>query len=135
LNLFIYFLNTFIIIFLYIDTCSIRCPNATFDLWLQLYIDSSMQGYNTSLIHLNWMQVDQLAIDTILFYDIQVNKIILILLTYCYTPTHREGAILQSPCPSVHTFVTDISASTGRNDCTSTSCLPCDLQMNEWGYS
>ena len=127
------------------------------------------------------------------------------------------GAILQSPCPSVrpfvrpsvHTFVTDISASTGRNDfifdiwhgdlyrvspfqvyristsclqcdleffmlavmktfvtvisastgrndlifdiwlwhgdlyrvspfqvyCTSTSCLPCDLQMNEWGYS
>ena len=34
----------------------------------------------------------------------------------CYTPTHRVGAILQSPCssvcpfvrPSVHTFVTDI---------------------------
>ena len=153
-----------------------------------------------------------------------------------YTPTHRVRAIfippliewgaifytptiLQSPCPSVrssvrpsvHTFVTDISASTGRNDfifdiwlwhgdlyrvspfqvyrtstsclqcdleffmfavmktfvtvisastgrndfifdiClwhgdlyrvspfqvyrTSTSCLPCDLQMNEWGYS
>jgi hypothetical protein len=79
-----------------------------------------------------------------------------------YTPIHREGAILQSPCssvrpsvcPSVHTFVTDISASTGRNDFifdiwlwhsdlyhvspfqvyrTSTSCLPCDLQMNEWG--
>ena len=56
----------------------------------------------------------------------------------------------------VHTFVTDISASTRRNDFifdiwlwhgdlyrvspfqvyhTSTSCLPCDLQMNEWGYS
>jgi hypothetical protein len=132
-----------------------------------------------------------------------------------YTPTRREGAILQSPCPSVcpsvHTFVTVISASTGRNyfifdiwlwhgdlycvspfqvyrtstsclQCdleffmfaimktfvtdisastgrnyfifdiwlwhgdlyrvspfqvysTSTSCLPCDLQMNEWGYS
>ena len=37
-----------------------------------------------------------------------------------YTPTHRVGAILKSPCPSVrpsvHTFVTDISASTGRND-------------------
>jgi hypothetical protein len=54
------------------------------------------------------------------------------------------------------TFVTDISASTGRNDFifdmwlwhgdlyhvspfqvyrTSTSCLSCDLQMNEWGYS
>jgi hypothetical protein len=54
------------------------------------------------------------------------------------------------------TFVTVISASTERNDfifdiClwhgdlyrvspfqvyhTSTSCLPCDLQMNEWGYS
>jgi hypothetical protein len=38
--------------------------------------------------------------------------------------TRREGAILQSPCPliclsvcpSVHTFVTDISASTGRNE-------------------
>jgi hypothetical protein len=138
---------------------------------------------------------------------------------YIYTPTHRVRAILQSPCPSVrpfvrpsvHTFVTNISASTGRNDLifdiwlwhgdlyrvspfqvyrtstsclqcdleffmfavmktfvtvisastgrndlifdiwlwhgdlyrvspfqvyrTSTSCLPCDLQMNEWGYS
>ena len=42
----------------------------------------SMQGYATSLIHLNWMQVYQLAIDTILFYDIQVNKIMLLLLTY-----------------------------------------------------
>ena len=64
-------------------------------------------------------------------------------------------------CPSVrlsvlHTFVKDVSAATGRNDFifytwlwhsdlyrvspfqayrTSTSCLPCDLQMNEWGYS
>ena len=68
----------------------------------------------------------------------------------CYTPTHREGAILQSPCPSVHTFVTDISASTLRNDFifhiwlwhgdlyrvspfqvyrTSTSCLQCDLEF------
>ena len=57
---------------------------------------------------------------------------------------------MQSPCPSVHTFVTDISASTGRNDfifdmwllhgdlyhvspfqvyCTTTSCLPCDLEF------
>ena len=62
--------------------------------------------------------------------------------------TRREGAILQSPCPlirlsvcpSVHTFVTDISASTGRNEfiCTvspfqvyrtSTSCLQCDLEF------
>jgi hypothetical protein len=55
-----------------------------------------------------------------------------------------------SVCPSVHTFVTDISASTGRNDfifdiwlwhgdlyrvspfqvyCTSTSCLPNDLEF------
>jgi len=42
----------------------------------------SMQGYDTSLIYLNWMQVYQLAIDTILFYDIQVKKIILLLLTY-----------------------------------------------------
>jgi hypothetical protein len=83
---------------------------------------------------------------------------------YSYTPTRRGGTILQSPCPSVspsvcpsvHIFVTDISASTGRNDfildiwlwhgdlyCfspfqvyrTSTSCLPCNLQMNEWEYS
>ena len=59
-------------------------------------------------------------------------------------------AILQSPCPSVHTFVTDISASTGRNDFifdvwlwhgdmyhvspfqvyhTYTSCLQCDLEF------
>jgi hypothetical protein len=37
---------------------------------------------------------------------------------------HREGAILKSPCPSVrtlvhpsvHTFVKDVSAATGRND-------------------
>ena len=57
--------------------------------------------------------------------------------------------ILQSPCPSIHTFVTDISASTGRNDFifeiwlwhgdlysvfpfqvyrTSTFCLQCDLE-------
>jgi hypothetical protein len=34
----------------------------------------SMQGYDTSLIYLNWIQVYQLAIDTILFYDIQVRK-------------------------------------------------------------
>jgi len=41
-----------------------------------------------------------------------------------YTPTRREGAILQSPypsvrpsvCPSVHTFVKDVSAATGRKD-------------------
>ena len=37
-----------------------------------------------------------------------------------YTPTRREGVILQSPCPSVcssvHTFVKDVSAATGRND-------------------
>ena len=60
------------------------------------------------------------------------------------------GAKLQSPCPSVHTFVTDISTSTGRNDfifdiwlwhgdlyrvspfqvyCTSTSCLLRDLEF------
>ena len=133
------------------------------------------------------------------------------LLTCCKDLNDCKGAILQSVCPSVHTFVTDISASTGRNDfifdiwlwhgdlyrvspfqvyrtstsclqCdleffmfavmktfvtvisastgrndfifdiwlwhgdlyrvspfqvyrTSTSCLPCDLQMNEWGYS
>ena len=69
---------------------------------------------------------------------------------YIIPPTRREGAILQSPCPSVHTFVTDISASTGRNDFifdiwlwhgdlyrvsffqvyrTSTSCLQCDLEF------
>ena len=69
-----------------------------------------------------------------------------------YTPTRREGAILQSPCPSVssHIFVKDVSAATGRNDFifdtwlwhsdlyrvspfqayrTYTSCLPCDLKF------
>ena len=75
-----------------------------------------------------------------------------------YTPTHRVRAILQSlcssvrpsVCPSVHTFVKDVSAATGRNDFifdtwlwhsdlyrvspfqayrTSTSCLPRDLEF------
>jgi hypothetical protein len=67
----------------------------------------------------------------------------------CFFRIFRVWAILQSPCPSVHTFVTDISASTGRNDSifdiwlwhgdwyrvspfqvcrTSTSCLQCDLE-------
>ena len=74
-----------------------------------------------------------------------------------YTPTHRGGYIAitlsvvrPSVCSSVHTFVTDISASTGRNDFifdmwlwhgdlyhvspfqvyrTSTSCLPHDLEF------
>ena len=54
----------------------------------------------------------------------------------CYTPTRREGAILQSPCPlsvspsvrpsvcpSVHTFVIDISPFTGRNDFIFDICL------------
>jgi hypothetical protein len=31
----------------------------------------SMQGYDTSLIYLNWIQVYQLAIDAILFYDLR----------------------------------------------------------------
>ena len=42
----------------------------------------SMQRYDTSLIYFNWIQVYQLAIDTILFYDIQVKKFVLLLLTY-----------------------------------------------------
>jgi hypothetical protein len=75
-----------------------------------------------------------------------------------YTPTRREGAILKSTypsvrpsvCPSVHTFVKDVSAATGRKDFifdtwlwhsdlyrvspfqvyrTFTSCLPCDLEF------
>ena len=85
---------------------------------------------------------------------IQIKKMLVVICTdytgSCYTPTHRVGAILQSPCPSVHTFVTDITASTGRNDFifdiwlwhgdlyrvspfqvyrTSTSCLQCDLEF------
>ena len=77
--------------------------------------------------------------------------------TCSYTPTREWGLYCNHLVrPSVHTFVTEISASTGRNDFifdiwlwygdlyrvspfqvyrTSTSCLPCDLQMNEWGYS
>ena len=51
-----------------------------------------------------------------------------IITSTCYTPTRREGAILQSLCPSVllfvrpsicpsvHAFVKDVSAATGRND-------------------
>jgi hypothetical protein len=39
----------------------------------------SMQGYDTSLIYLNWMQVYQLAIDTILFYQNSATKFIIIL--------------------------------------------------------
>ena len=42
----------------------------------------SLPGYDTSLIYFNWIQIYQLAIDTILFYDIQVKKIVLLLLTY-----------------------------------------------------
>jgi hypothetical protein len=78
----------------------------------------------------------------------------MILFNKYYTPTHRVGAILQSPCrfvrPSVYTFVTDISVFIGRNDFifdrwlwhgdlyrvspfqvyrTSTSCLQCDLEF------
>ena len=45
----------------------------------------SMQGYDTSLIYLNWMQVYQLTIDTIQFYDIHVKKIILVLLPLTYS--------------------------------------------------
>ena len=41
-------------------------------------------------------------------------------ITNFYTPTRREGVILQTPCPSVcpsvHTSVKDVSAATGRND-------------------
>ena len=55
-----------------------------------LDIDSSIQRYDTSLIYLNWMQVYQLTIDTILFYDIQVNKIMLILLTYLLIDVFRN---------------------------------------------
>ena len=87
-----------------------------------------------------------------------IRKLFYTTLILYYTPTHREGAILQSPClsvhlsvcPSIHTFVTYISASTGRNDFifdiwlwhgdlyrvspfqvyrTSTSCLPRDLEL------
>jgi hypothetical protein len=39
----------------------------------------SMQEYDTSLIYLNWMQVYQLAIDTILFYQSSATKFIIIL--------------------------------------------------------
>ena len=39
----------------------------------------SMQGYDTSLIYLNWMQVYQLTIDTILFYQSSATKCFIIL--------------------------------------------------------
>jgi hypothetical protein len=46
-------------------------------------------------------------------FSLKVHLIILAnkyFITIYHTPTHREGAILQSPCPSVHTFVKDVSA-------------------------
>jgi hypothetical protein len=67
---------------------------------------------------------------------------------YCNHLVHP--LVCLSVCSSVHTFVKDVSASTGRNDfifdmwlwhgdlyrvspfhvyCTSTSCLPCDLRI------
>ena len=49
-------------------------------------------------------------------YQPKIVSVITTLYHPYYTPTHRVGAILQSPCPSVHTFVTDISAPAGRND-------------------
>jgi hypothetical protein len=52
-----------------------------FIIWSECSAES-MQGYDTSLIYFNWIQVYQLAIDTILFYDIHVKKIVLLLLTY-----------------------------------------------------
>jgi hypothetical protein len=80
-----------------------------------------------------------------------------IITSTCHIPTRREGAILQSLlfirpsiCPSVHAFIKDVSAATGRNDFifntwlwhsdlyrvspfqaygTSTSCLPRDLEL------
>ena len=79
----------------------------------------------------------------------------LLLQLYPHSQSGGYIAITLSIRPSVHTFVTDISASTGRNYLifdiwlwhgdlyrvspfqvyrTSTSCLLCDLQMNEWGY-
>ena len=39
----------------------------------------AMQGYDTFLIYLNWMQVYQLAIDTILFYQSSAAQFIIIL--------------------------------------------------------
>ena len=155
--------------------------------------------------------------EELVFLEIKISPVFVLqgLQVIYYTPTHRVGAILQSPCPYVRpsvrshfrnrylsfywkkwfyiwwlwhgdlyrvspfqvyctstsclqcdleffmfpvmkTFVTVISASTGRNDFIfdiwlwhgdlyhvspfqvyriSTSCLPCDVQMNEWGYS
>ena len=97
-----------------------------------------------------YKQVENQAFSGLFHNECKLIRDLLTMYIY-YTPTRRERAILQSPCPSillsvrllvhpsvcpsVHTFVTDISASTRRNDCTSTSCLLCDLQMNEWGYS
>jgi hypothetical protein len=67
---------------------------------------------------------------------------------YCNHLVHP--LVRPSVCSSIHTFVKDVSASTGRNDfifdmwlwhgdlyhvspfhvyCTSTSCLPCDLEF------
>ena len=104
----------------YLSFCSIERNDFIFDIWLwhgDLYRVSPFQVYRTST---SCLQCD------LEFFMFVIMK----------------------------TFVTVISTSTGRNDfifdiClwhgdlnrvspfqvyrTSTSCLPCDLQMNEWG--
>ena len=75
---------------------------------------------------------------------------------YCTSTSCLQCALEFFMFAVMKTFVTVISAFTGRSDFifdiwlwhgdlyhvspfqvyrTSTSCLPCDLQMNEWGYS
>ena len=64
-----------------------------FDQDVDQFSAESMQRYDTSrsLIYLNWIQVYQLAIDTILFYDIQVKKNILLLLLYIVVLVLKVG--------------------------------------------
>jgi hypothetical protein len=57
---------------------------------------SSIQRYDTSLINLNWIQVYQLAIDTLLFYDMQVNKVIFIFLIQRIESVDEKNVLIKT---------------------------------------
>ena len=119
--------------------------------WHQ-YTSIYISMHHIASVYITWYQY------TCTSHGFNIHHMTSIYIQY-YTPTRREGAILQSPCPSVLLSVRshfrngylsfywkkwfDIwlwhgdlyRVSPFQVYRTSTSCLPCDLQMNEWGYS
>jgi hypothetical protein len=98
--------------------------------WLHIYFLFTVRLTNERVRRTRWLQYSPLSTSE----GIIVEKVVKFKIKLGL-PFIIPDLVRPSVCPSVHTFITDISASTGRNNCTSTSCLPCDLQMNEWGYS